>query len=246
MSVKNFKFVSPGVFINEIDNSFIPRTPDNIGPIIVGRAQKGLAMSPTKIESYSDFVNMFGDTVPGNAGGDVYRDGNRQSPMYGTYAAKAFLNSGVAPLTYIRLLGEQSVNKKNTVAAKAGWQTVNSPKSGGGAYGLFLLKSSSISVSRGGNVGTLECGAIWYLNNGSIKLSGTVWGTTATTASAGTLITSDTNGVYKMTINGTAQGTESFTFNFDDNSQNFIRSQFNTNPQLIGSGTYYPSSAEVD
>jgi hypothetical protein len=25
MSVKSFKFVSPGVFINEIDNSFVPK-----------------------------------------------------------------------------------------------------------------------------------------------------------------------------------------------------------------------------
>jgi len=246
MSVKNFKFVSPGVFINEIDNSFIPRTPDNIGPVIVGRARKGLANVPTKIESYSDFVNMFGDTVPGSGGGDVYRDGNLQSPMYGTYAAKAFLHSGVAPLTYVRLLGEQSTSKKNTAAAKAGWQTVNSPKSGGGAYGLFLIKSSSVTGDTRGNLGNLDCAAIWYLNNGSIKLSGTVWGTTAVTASAGTLITSDANGVFKMTVNGTAQGTETFTFNFDDNSQNFIRNQFNTNPQLIGSGSYYPASAEVD
>ena len=105
MSVKSFKFVSPGVFINEIDNSFIPKTPDAIGPVIIGRSPHGLAMQPVMVESYSDFVNMFGDTVPGNGGGDVYRDGNLQSPMYGTYAAKAFLNANVAPLTYVRLLG---------------------------------------------------------------------------------------------------------------------------------------------
>ena len=97
MSVKSFKFVSPGVFINEIDNSFRPRRPDAIGPVVIGRAAKGPAMQPVKVESYSDFVDTFGDTVPGNAGGDVYRDGNYQTPMYGTYAAKAFLNANVAP-----------------------------------------------------------------------------------------------------------------------------------------------------
>ena len=36
MSVKNFKFVSPGVFINEIDNSFIPKTAQAIGPVVIG------------------------------------------------------------------------------------------------------------------------------------------------------------------------------------------------------------------
>jgi hypothetical protein len=64
----------------------------------------GLAMQPVKVQSYSEFVTMFGDTVPGGAGGDVYRDGNYQSPMYGTYAAKAFLRANVAPLTYVRLI----------------------------------------------------------------------------------------------------------------------------------------------
>ena len=112
MSVKNFKFVSPGVFINEIDNSFIPKQSDAIGPVVIGRTSRGPALRPIKIESYSDFLEVFGDTVPGGGSpdSDVYRYGNDKSAMYGTYAAKAFLRSNVAPLTYIRLLGEQSAN----------------------------------------------------------------------------------------------------------------------------------------
>ena len=52
MSVKSFKFVSPGVFINEIDNSFIPNQADTIGPVVIGRAQRGPAMVPIKVQSY--------------------------------------------------------------------------------------------------------------------------------------------------------------------------------------------------
>ena len=114
MSVKSFKFVSPGVFINEIDNSFIPKSADAIGPVVIGRSTRGLAMQPVRVESYSEFVQIFGDTVPGRAGGDVYRDGNYQSPMYGTYAAKAFLRSNVAPLTYVRLLGHSTSDGDTT------------------------------------------------------------------------------------------------------------------------------------
>ena len=155
MSVKNFKFVSPGVFINEIDNSFRPRAPINIGPVVVGRSSKGLAGQPTTVESYSEFVNLFGDTVPGSGGGDIYRDGNRQSPMYGTYAAKAFLKSNVAPLTYVRLLGEQTATGGAAGgAAAAGWKTDKTPVTmsstprteNGGAYGLFLFASCSGGV----------------------------------------------------------------------------------------------------
>jgi len=125
MPVKNFKFVSPGVFINEIDNSFRPRRPDAIGPVVIGRSVRGLAMQPVKLESFSDFLTMYGDTVPGNAGGDVYRDGNYQSPMYSTYAAKAFLNASVAPVTFVRLLGSE--HNSATDAGKAGWKTTENP-----------------------------------------------------------------------------------------------------------------------
>ena len=65
MSIKNFKFVSPGVFINEIDESFITEPPPNIGPVVIGRAEKGLAMQPIRVESYQEFVEQFGETVPG-------------------------------------------------------------------------------------------------------------------------------------------------------------------------------------
>jgi hypothetical protein len=249
MSVKNFKFVSPGIFINEIDNSFIPKTPDAIGPIVIGRASKGLAMQPTKIESYSDFVNMYGDTVPGHGGGDIYRDGNYQSPMYGTYAAKAFLASGVAPLTYVRVLGQQITTNDGTNAARAGWKTDNQPtgtvdSSNGGAYGLFLFTSSSVGT--GDCMGTGSCAAIWYLQNGIIQLSGTAYGTNTITSSAGAYINSTSGGGYTIKIAGAQQGTEVINFDFNNDSQNFIRNQFNTNPQLKGGQDYYPSASLTD
>ena len=153
MPVKNFKFVSPGVFINEIDNSFRPRRADTIGPVVIGRSTRGLAMQPVTVESYSDFVTQFGGTVPGNGGGDVYRGGNYQSPMYGTYAAKAFLNANVAPLTFIRLLGQQASSNDGTDGAMAGWRTSGSADptvaGNGGAYGLWVFKSASAGTALG-------------------------------------------------------------------------------------------------
>jgi hypothetical protein len=37
MSVDKFKFVSPGIFIDEIDESSIPALPERMGPLVVGR-----------------------------------------------------------------------------------------------------------------------------------------------------------------------------------------------------------------
>ena len=190
MSVKSFKFVSPGVFINEIDNSFIPRSAEAIGPVIIGRAAYGPAMEPQKVQSFSEFINLYGDTVPGNGGGDIYRNGNLQSPMYGTYAAKAFLNSNVAPVTYMRLLGHQHTNNDGTDGAKAGWKTVGQTAraaSNGGAYGLWIFPSASATfqssaLGAGAStkatassmiMGTGSLAAIWYVTTGSaIALSG--------------------------------------------------------------------------
>ena len=63
MSAKKFKFVSPGVFINEIDNSFIPRTADTIGPAVIGRATRGIAMQPLTVKSYSEYEKSNRETI---------------------------------------------------------------------------------------------------------------------------------------------------------------------------------------
>ena len=252
MSVKNFKFVSPGVFINEIDNSFIPKSAEEIGPVVIGRASRGPAMQPVKVRSYSEFVEVFGDTVPGGTGGDVYRDGNYQSAMYGTYAAKAFLRANVAPLTYVRLLGEQHANNTGASTALAGWKTTESPgatyAANGGAYGLWIWPSGSGTIVGGtaGLQGVLA--AIWYVDdNASIALSGTLMRSTATTASIGQVIANDTATANSFTveIRNNDLASEKIRFNLDDSSDLFIRKRFNTNPQLVAAaGTFAPASSK--
>jgi len=254
MSVKNFKFVSPGVFINEIDNSFIPKSADAIGPVVIGRARRGLAMTPVKVQSYSEFVQIFGDTVPGNGGGDISRDGNLQSPMYGTYAAKAFLRSNVAPLTYIRLLGQEDSNASG--AGKAGWKTLSSPASSvadnGGAYGLWVWPSSSHRTFLGGDLakqGVLA--AVWYVNaSASLTLTGgVVHGDSFTSGGVGVVMGNNTSDyTFQIEIRNAgstaATGSETIKFNFDDSSDLFVRNRFNTNPQLASvAGRFYPASA---
>jgi hypothetical protein len=241
MSAKRFKFVSPGVFINEIDNSTVPAAADAIGPVVIGRATRGPGMRPVKVNSYSEFVEIFGETVPGQGKGDVSRDGNLQSPMYGTYAAKAFLNANVAPLTYIRLLGEQSIQggASLTSGSGAGWRTDGQAGSGGdassgdktdvgGAYGLFVFESGSSATQ----VTTASLGAIIYCQDGYVALTGSIYGGVAlsgtagstdgnadpptwtgysTTSSLGTVITADTAGLFQLEI-VTSNGTTKAPF----------------------------------
>ena len=256
MSVKSFKFVSPGVFINEIDNSFRPREQDAIGPVVVGRASRGISMRPVAVESYSEFVEGFGDTVPGMGSGDIYRDGNYQSPMYGTYAAKAFLNANVAPLTYVRLLGQQSSVNDGTADAQAGWQTTGNPvngTAGGGAFGLFIANSGSNGIFTGSTYG-FHLGAIIYVESGSVMLSGGVAGPTGSAAgvdviaqASSCVINSDSTGGFNLVISGSRNGEKNFYINLQDTTSDFIRKRLNTNPLLASTaGTFYDADSHED
>lgn len=119
MSVKSFKFVSPGVFINEIDNSQLPRLPDQLGPVLIGRSERGPSMVPVQVDSFSEFVEVFGEPIGGGESEDTWRNGNRMGPTYAAFAAQAYLNSS-SPVTFVRLLGTESTAAD--AEGKAGWE----------------------------------------------------------------------------------------------------------------------------
>ena len=78
--VNKFKFVSPGVFVDEIDNSQLPAQAAPIGPVVIGRTAMGPAMRPVTVSSFSEFIEVFGAPVAGGGGGDLWRDGNYTAP----------------------------------------------------------------------------------------------------------------------------------------------------------------------
>jgi len=49
------KIISPGVFTNEIDQTFLPSAVADIGAALVGPTLKGPAGIPTVVTSFSDF-----------------------------------------------------------------------------------------------------------------------------------------------------------------------------------------------
>jgi len=145
MAVDKFKFVSPGVFMEEIDESILEPLPPRQGPMIVGRFPRGPSNRPVRVESFKEFVQVFGEPAPGNAKGDIWRTGAQTAPTYAAYAAQAWLRNN-SPCTVVRLLGKHSVNRTAVAGDKsqAGWVTDNtfsddSMLNAGGAYGLFVM-----------------------------------------------------------------------------------------------------------
>ena len=57
------KIVSPGVFTNEIDQTFLPAAVTDIGAALIGPTVKGPAGIPTIVTSFSDFQNKFGNVL---------------------------------------------------------------------------------------------------------------------------------------------------------------------------------------
>ena len=275
MPAKEFKFISPGVFVNEIDNSQLSSTPEGIGPAIIGRAQKGPALVPTQVNSFQEFVQVFGAPVAGNTNDDISRNGNSIGATYGAYAAQAWLRNN-APLTFVRLVGQgQSGATPGAGAAAnnggvAGYKTTatdparvaTASGSSGGAWGLWVIQSGSETQP----TGTL--GAIFYMNTGSLALSGTVAsgsneapgalttneGLQAHASRTNTYIKAAAAGTWKAEVIGAADGAGSATtsvstkFNFDASSQHFIRNVFNTNPTLANdsSDSPTPTASKVD
>ena len=91
------KVVSPGVFTNEIDASFLPAAVGDIGAAIIGPTVKGPAMVPTVVQTFSDFENLFGTT---------FRSGSNYYQYLTSHAAEQYLQNG-GPLTVIRV-GDQT------------------------------------------------------------------------------------------------------------------------------------------
>jgi hypothetical protein len=88
------KIISPGVFTNEIDQSFLPAAVADIGACLIGPTVKGPAGIPTVVTSFSDFQNKFGD---------VFKSGSDSVQFLTSHTAEQYLrNSNV--LTVVRIL----------------------------------------------------------------------------------------------------------------------------------------------
>jgi hypothetical protein len=247
---KKFDFLSPGIEIREIDQSFLPQEAEAEGPIIIGRTRKGPANKPVKIRNLDDYVSVFGLPVAGGAGvrGDMWRDGNMIGPTYASYAAQAWLASENSPVTMVRLVGEQSANPSVSAGlAKAGWDLSGSLSSteadNSTAYGLFLCTSGATDF------GTGSLAAVFYANKGYIGLKGTDHAGNANVEKAGTFIKSvGTNCEFKLKIydedqNETTAG--DIVINFNRNDGKYIRSVLNTNPQLVNEDTVTESQRKT-
>jgi hypothetical protein len=234
MTVKRFRFVSPGVKINEIDRSVLTTTVGDIGPSVVGLFQRGPGMIPVTVETGVQLDSLFGTPTRGVVNStttDVWRTGQLQSPTYGAYAAQAWLKNS-SPLTVLRALGVQHPSAtKTNINSLAGWVAGSGSAEGGGAWGLFIAPSASA-----GSAVTGALAAVFYLTEGSVELSGTTLDGTPFQGTNKLVKSSADNYEFRLVIkNAAAQEKVKTAINFEPTSTKYIRRTLNTNPVLTNS-----------
>lgn len=205
MAIEKFRFVSPGVQINEIDDSVIAPVPPAIGPVVIGRTAKGPSMQPVRVSSVGELEKVFGAPSNGlnSVTADVWRTGVPTAPTFATYAAKAFLRNS-SPVTIIRLAG---VDEGGITAAAPGY-TVSS------AYHVFATSGSTATLAA----------VIYASSSVAFQVSNSVGGfssaNSASYSGAGDLYLSASSGRTKIPVS------------FNNSSTSFIRNVLVTNPTL--------------
>ena len=244
---RKFDFISPGILLNEVDQSVLPAETQDEGPLIIGRSLVGPAMKPIRVRNLEDFYTIFGTPVTG-AGNlskkDIWRNGNLAAPTYAMFAAQAHLASNTTPITFMRLVGYEDPNA--TPDGKAGWKLTTNIEANGGdkntnvtAYGLFVSDHAEATTAT--NEGSL-C-AVFYAKNSVIRLKG-LNDDGAGTGGVAELIKIDSGANYKLTHIDAAGSTE-YEFNFKQGDLKFIRNRFNTNPQKLEASTNFDGTNET-
>ena len=131
------KVISPGVFTNEIDQSFLPAAVGDIGAALIGPTVKGPPLIPTVVNSYSEFEQIFGST---------FKSGSNSFGYLTSLTARQYLkNQGT--LTVIRILDSTYSQ------AYANVNTGYSGSSGTNIAGAYTASLSTYHGSLNGSTG---------------------------------------------------------------------------------------------
>ena len=141
------KIISPAVFTNEIDQTFLPAAIGEIGAALIGPTVKGPAGIPTIVSSYSEYQAIFGDTF--KSGSDYYQ-------YFTSHTAREYLKHS-GKMTVVRVLAGSYGGASVTVSS-----SINPAVVGGGvkATGSFTVVAGEF----GGGTGTKESMSIGGVN----------------------------------------------------------------------------------
>jgi len=140
------RIVSPGVFTNEVDLSFLPQAASAIGASLIGPTVKGKAFVPTPVSSFSEFTQKFGGFT---------------ETSYLPYTANSYLTNAPSA-TVVRVLG-------------TGGYTLTAPLAivASGSYGkrIISMLHPTYAVTTDGATALFQRTTITNTSNGNFLLT---------------------------------------------------------------------------
>ena len=221
------QIVSPGVFTNERDLSFLPAGIAAIGAAIIGPTVKGPAFVPTSITSYNDFIAMFGDL---------------SEETYVPYAVQSYLKSA-STVTVVRVLSEGGYNADSV-------QIIASGSQGFKLVGVIMPTTTIGSSTGKGYTASTFTSSVSVTGSAGFVLSGSGVTAQALTASANPTNVSSFANVLGTSPKGSKNGYMYVWFSDFLGSQtglsgsvSFVSASANAKVDLSGSaGVYSPAS----
>tara|TARA_R110000824_G_scaffold1547_1_gene7692 strand:+ start:4754 stop:7090 length:2337 start_codon:yes stop_codon:yes gene_type:complete len=101
------KIISPGVFTDEVDQTFLPTAIADIGGAVVGPTIKGPVLVPTTVKSYSEYQTIFGDS---------FKSGSNYYTYLTSLTAKEYLKNNDT-LTIVRVLPGSPSQATTTISS---------------------------------------------------------------------------------------------------------------------------------
>jgi len=154
----NNNIVSPGIYINETDQSFIPQGIIEAGAAIVGPTSKGPVQVPTVVTSYNDYVAKFGTTITSG----TVAQGQSQYSFFNSTAAYTYFNNGGSTLLVSRAVNGNYTSAQASIGQISGSGAIGtttdeilgsiSQQVAGGVAATYTLVSSSAVTGGGTNV----------------------------------------------------------------------------------------------
>jgi len=133
------KIVSPGVFTNEIDASFLPAAVADIGAVVVGPTVKGPALTPTVVTSMAEYEQIFGTTFSSGSGTE-----EDDYTFLTSQAARNYLQHS-NQLTVVRILAGSFSGASATISSSADPGVLGGESTFGlGSVGFKLSDSGSL------------------------------------------------------------------------------------------------------
>lgn len=151
------QILSPGVFMNENDQSQVTQQPAVVGAAIIGPTAKGPVEIPTLVTTYSQFKQIFGGSI--TSGSNTYG-------YFTNIAAYNYFNNGGASLLVARVVSGSYTSATANISASA--ESATQP-----AFVLETLSKGVIMNSEGptGSNGTLLSGSAdnvrWQISQAS-------------------------------------------------------------------------------